>query len=80
MAAPDRRAFLAVFASAGLTSTLLPGVLWAQMQQGTRPVTMMFQFGRRPVPSDACSTTMECVDSVPVTSTTAASDKPSAAS
>ncbi|HEX7780695.1 MAG TPA: amidase, partial [Vicinamibacterales bacterium] len=40
MAAPDRRAFLAVFASAGLTSTLLPGVLWAQMQQGTRPVTM----------------------------------------
>ena len=37
---PDRRAFLAVFASAGLTSTLLPGVLWAQMQQGTKPVTM----------------------------------------
>jgi hypothetical protein len=36
---PDRRAFLMVFASAGLTSTLLPGVLWAQMQQGTKPVT-----------------------------------------
>ena len=40
MPAPDRRAFLTVFASAGLTSTLLPGVLWAQMQQGTKPVTM----------------------------------------
>ena len=40
MPPPDRRAFLAVFASAGLTSTLLPGVLWAQMQQGTKPVTM----------------------------------------
>src|SRR5262245_15504441 len=36
----DRRAFLTVFASAGLTSTLLPGVLWAQMQQGTKPVTL----------------------------------------
>ena len=36
----DRRAFFTVFASAGLSSTLLPGVLWAQMQQGTKPVTM----------------------------------------
>ncbi len=40
MAVPDRRAFLAFFASTGLTSTLLPGVLWAQMQPGTKPVTL----------------------------------------
>jgi len=37
---PDRRSFLALFASSGLTSTLLPGVLWAQMQAGTRTVTV----------------------------------------
>src|SRR5438876_5900954 len=29
----DRRAFMAYFASIGLGSTLLPGVLWAQAQQ-----------------------------------------------
>jgi Asp-tRNA(Asn)/Glu-tRNA(Gln) amidotransferase A subunit family amidase len=40
MAVPDRRAFLAFFASTGLTSTLLPGVLWAQMQPGTTAVTL----------------------------------------
>ena len=37
----DRRAFMAYFASIGLGSTLLPGVLWAQAnqaQQGT-PIT-----------------------------------------
>ncbi len=40
MAAPDRRAFLAVCAASGLTSTLLPGVLWAQIQPGTRTLTL----------------------------------------
>ncbi len=40
MAVPNRRAFLAFFASTGLTSTLLPGVLWAQMQPGTKRVTL----------------------------------------
>ena len=40
MAVPDRRAFLAFCTSAGLTSTLLPGVLWAQMQPGTKDVTL----------------------------------------
>src|SRR5579872_1981422 len=40
MSVPDRRAFLTCFASTGLTSTLLPGVLWAQMQPGTKPVTV----------------------------------------
>ena len=29
----DRRSFVAYFSSIGLTSTLLPGVLWAQAQQ-----------------------------------------------
>lgn len=37
---PDRRAFLAFCASTGLTSTLLPGVLWAQIQPGTKAVTL----------------------------------------
>ena len=37
---PDRRAFLALLTSAGAGSTLLPGVLWAQMQPGTKPVTL----------------------------------------
>jgi Asp-tRNA(Asn)/Glu-tRNA(Gln) amidotransferase A subunit family amidase len=37
---PERRAFLALCASSGLTSTLLPGVLWAQMQPGTKVVTL----------------------------------------
>jgi Asp-tRNA(Asn)/Glu-tRNA(Gln) amidotransferase A subunit family amidase len=36
----DRRAFLAVFATSGLASTLLPGVLWAQIQPGTRAITV----------------------------------------
>ena len=40
MPTPDRRAFLAAFASTGVASTLLPGVLWAQMQQGTKVVTV----------------------------------------
>ena len=30
----DRRAFMAYFSSIGLGSTLLPGVLWGQLQQG----------------------------------------------
>ena len=34
-----RRAFLAAFAGTGFATTLLPGVLWAQMQQGTKVVT-----------------------------------------
>lgn len=36
----DRRALLAFFATTGLGSTLLPGVLWAQMQPGTKQVTL----------------------------------------
>jgi Asp-tRNA(Asn)/Glu-tRNA(Gln) amidotransferase A subunit family amidase len=36
----DRRAFVAYFASAGLTSTLLPGTLWAQIKPGTRTITV----------------------------------------
>jgi Asp-tRNA(Asn)/Glu-tRNA(Gln) amidotransferase A subunit family amidase len=36
----NRRAFLAFFASTSLGSTLLPGVLWAQMQPGSKPVTL----------------------------------------
>jgi Asp-tRNA(Asn)/Glu-tRNA(Gln) amidotransferase A subunit family amidase len=33
----DRRAFMAYFGSIGLGSTLLPGVLWAQLQQQQQP-------------------------------------------
>ena len=40
MSAPHRRAFLALFASTGLSTTLVPGVLWAQIQQGTRKITV----------------------------------------
>ena len=40
MSSPDRRAFLAVFASTSFATTLLPGVLWAQMQPGTKVVTV----------------------------------------
>ena len=36
----DRRQFLAVFAATGLSSTLLPGILWAQIQPGTRTITV----------------------------------------
>ncbi len=36
----DRRAFVAAFATTGLSTTLLPGVLWAQMQPGTQTVTL----------------------------------------
>ena len=36
----DRRAFVAFFTTTGLSSTLLPGVLWAQMQPGTKKVTL----------------------------------------
>ena len=36
----DRRAFVAFFTTTGLSSTLLPGVLWAQMQPGTTKVTL----------------------------------------
>ena len=35
----DRRAFMGYFASIGLGSTLLPGVLWAQQQQQGTPIT-----------------------------------------
>jgi hypothetical protein len=40
MTTPDRRAFLALFASTGLSTTLLPGVVWAQIQQGTRKISV----------------------------------------
>jgi Asp-tRNA(Asn)/Glu-tRNA(Gln) amidotransferase A subunit family amidase len=40
MPIPDRRAFLTLFASTGLSTTLLPGVLWAQIQQGTRKISV----------------------------------------
>ena len=40
MSALDRRAFLAAFATTGLSSTLLPGILWAQIQPGTRTITI----------------------------------------
>ena len=40
MPSPDRRSFLACFAGTGLGSTLLPGVLWAQIQPGTKAVTL----------------------------------------
>jgi hypothetical protein len=33
MKRPDRRSFLAYFSSVGLSSTLLPGVLWARLQE-----------------------------------------------
>jgi Asp-tRNA(Asn)/Glu-tRNA(Gln) amidotransferase A subunit family amidase len=36
----DRRTLLAFFASSGLGHTLLPGVLWAQIQPGTRKLTI----------------------------------------
>jgi len=36
----DRRALLAFFATTGFGHTLLPGVLWAQMQPGTKKVTL----------------------------------------
>ncbi|MGE0043445.1 MAG: amidase [Vicinamibacterales bacterium] len=36
----DRRAFVAAFATTGLSTTLFPGILWAQMQPGTRVVTL----------------------------------------
>ncbi len=32
-----RRRFLAYFSSVGLSSTLLPGVLWAQIQDEEEP-------------------------------------------
>lgn len=40
MTAVGRRRFLAVFAGTGLSSTLLPGILWAQIQPGTRTITL----------------------------------------
>lgn len=36
----DRRRFLAFCTASGLTSTLLPGVLWAQMQPGTKKISL----------------------------------------
>jgi Asp-tRNA(Asn)/Glu-tRNA(Gln) amidotransferase A subunit family amidase len=37
---PDRRAFLSVFAATGLSSTLLPGLVWAQIQPGTKTISV----------------------------------------
>ena len=36
----DRRRFVAFCAASGLTSTLFPGVLWAQMQPGTKKISL----------------------------------------
>lgn len=36
----DRRTLIGFFAATGLGHTLLPGVLWAQMQPGTKKVTL----------------------------------------
>jgi Asp-tRNA(Asn)/Glu-tRNA(Gln) amidotransferase A subunit family amidase len=36
----DRRALLAFFATTGLSHTLLPGVLWAQIQPGTKKISL----------------------------------------
>ncbi|MGE0812904.1 MAG: amidase [Vicinamibacterales bacterium] len=36
----DRREFLAVCASSGAGATLLPGLLWAQIQPGTKAITL----------------------------------------
>ena len=38
-ALPDRRAFMGYFASVGLGSTLLPGVLWAKVAEGAEVTT-----------------------------------------
>jgi Asp-tRNA(Asn)/Glu-tRNA(Gln) amidotransferase A subunit family amidase len=35
----DRRTFVAAFAGTGLSTTLFPGVLWAQIQPGTKSIT-----------------------------------------
>jgi Asp-tRNA(Asn)/Glu-tRNA(Gln) amidotransferase A subunit family amidase len=36
----ERRTLLGFFAAAGLSHTLLPGVLWAQIQPGTKTITL----------------------------------------
>ncbi len=36
----DRRTFVAFCTASGLSSTLMPGVLWAQMQPGTRKMSL----------------------------------------
>ena len=43
----DRRAFLAYFSSIGLGGTLLPGVLWAQAQEGQRVTKEMIAQAER---------------------------------
>ena len=40
MAGRDRRAFLATCAASGVGATLLPEILWAQIQPGTRTLTL----------------------------------------
>ncbi len=40
MTALDRRRFLGVFSATAFSSTLLPGVVWAQIQPGTRTITV----------------------------------------
>src|SRR3954466_8289995 len=40
MSTPDRRAFLSAFAAAGLSSTLMPGLVWAQIQPGTKTISV----------------------------------------
>jgi len=40
MSIPDRRAFLSVFAATGLSSTLMPGLVWAQIQPGTKSISV----------------------------------------
>jgi Asp-tRNA(Asn)/Glu-tRNA(Gln) amidotransferase A subunit family amidase len=40
MSTPDRRAFLSAFAAVGLSSTLMPGIVWAQIQPGTKTISV----------------------------------------
>ena len=41
MTRPNRRSFLAYFSSLGLSATLFPGVLWAQLQESKQPQITM---------------------------------------
>ncbi len=48
----DRRGFLECFARLGLSSTLYPGVLWAQIQQTEAPrITKEISATRQPSPA-----------------------------
>ena len=49
-----RRRFLAQFSSLGLAGTLLPGVLWAEMQQTGAETDQRGDAGRAPSPWPVC--------------------------